>query len=103
MFFVERTLGLDSDPERIAPTPSHGSSHLSFFFDYASPWSFLAMERMKDLLCSVQPVNVKIEWIPILLGALFKEIGTPMVALVIYSSTLHAMIFRLLGASCCNG
>ena len=38
------------------------------------------MERLEDVVASVLPVSVRIEWVPILLGALFKEIGTPMVS-----------------------
>ena len=37
------------------------------------------MERLNDIITSVSPVSVKVEWVPILLGALFKAIGTPMV------------------------
>lgn len=38
------------------------------------------MERLKDVVTSVFPITVKIEWVPILVGALFKEIGTPVVS-----------------------
>lgn len=38
------------------------------------------MERLQEILLSVFPVTVKIEFVPILLGALFKETGTPMVS-----------------------
>ena len=37
------------------------------------------MERLKGVIASVAPVSVKLECVPILLGALFKELGTPMV------------------------
>ncbi len=81
MFLVERALGMDSHPERLTSNPSFkGSAKLSFFFDYSSPWSFLAMERLSEVVSSVQPIQVNIEFIPILLGALFKEIGTAMVS-----------------------
>ena len=59
--------------------PKSGSALLSFFFDYSSPWSYLACMRLNSVLQRVRPVQVKVEWVPILLGALFKEIGTPMV------------------------
>lgn len=80
IFLVERALGLDSHPERIVSPPNQGAAKLTFFFDFSSPWSFLAMERLKDIVASVSPVTVNIEWVPILLGALFKDIGTPMVS-----------------------
>lgn len=37
------------------------------------------MKRLKDVIAAVSPVAVKLEFVPILLGALFKELGTPMV------------------------
>lgn len=77
---MERALTSNGHPERLALPPSHGVANLAFFFDYSSPWSFIAMKRLKDVVTSVDPVTVKIEWIPILVGALFKEIGTPMVS-----------------------
>lgn len=80
MFFVERALGLNRHPERITSPPKQGAASLTFFFDISSPWSFLAMERLNDIVASVFPVAVKIEWVPILVGALFKEIGTPVVS-----------------------
>lgn len=79
LFFVERALGLDSHPERLVSPPEHGITTLTFFFDFSSPWSFLAVERLKSVIASVAPVSVKLECVPILLGALFKELGTPVV------------------------
>ena len=82
MFLVERALGcLDAEPDRLVLPPSQPSSaRLTIYFDYASPWSYLASERMERLIQSVSPVQVTVEWVPILLGALFKKIGTPMVS-----------------------
>ncbi len=77
LFFVERALGLDAHPERLVSTPQSGSATLTFFFDYSSPWSYVGFERLEQLFRDVSPVNVKVEWVPILLGALFKELGTP--------------------------
>ena len=37
------------------------------------------MERLEEMIASVAPITVKVELVPILLGGLFKEIGTPMV------------------------
>ncbi|XP_064398309.1 uncharacterized protein LOC135344945 [Halichondria panicea] len=82
LFFVERALGVDAHPERLMSPQSTGSATLTFFFDYSSPWSFVGFERLEQLLRDVSPVNVKIEWVPFLLGALFKQIGTPNVPAV---------------------
>jgi 2-hydroxychromene-2-carboxylate isomerase len=82
MFLVEHCLGVgDAAPERLVPAPSQPSSaKLTFYFDYASPWSYLASLRMEELLRSVAPVSVCVEWVPLLVGALFKKIGTPVVS-----------------------
>ncbi len=52
---------------------------LTYYFDYSSPWSYLGFEQLQKTVDSVSPITVTIEWVPILLGALFKTIGTPMV------------------------
>ena len=83
LFLVERALGVrDAEPKRLClPLKAHHSSaRLSFYFDYSSPWSFLGFMRLQRMIDSVKPVNVMIEWVPILLGALFKQIGTPIVS-----------------------
>lgn len=82
MFLVQRALGcLEAEPERLVAAPQQPSSaKLTFFFDYASPWSYLASERLEWLLQSVAPVQVTVEWVPVLVGALFKKIGTPVVS-----------------------
>ena len=86
MFFVERYLGVgDAAPERLVPAPSQPSSSakLTFYFDYASPWSYLATLRMEELLRSVAPISLSVEWVPVLVGALFKKIGTPVVSKIL--------------------
>lgn len=98
LFFVERALGVDAHPERLMSPPSFGTATLTFYFDYSSPWSYLGFERLNQLLKDVSPVNVKIEWVPILLGALFKHIGTPNVSHLILcavSLTINQKIFLL--------
>lgn len=69
-------------PERLAtPSKQGGSAYLTFYFDYSSPWSYLGCEQLESTILSVEPISVTVEWTPILLGALFKNIGTPMVPL----------------------
>jgi len=43
-----------------------------FFFDFSSPWSFLGWTQLHRLTALGD-----VELIPILLGALFKQVGTP--------------------------
>lgn len=45
---------------------------LEFFFDYASPYSYLASEQVEAL---VQRTGAELRWRPFLLGAVFKATG----------------------------
>lgn len=51
---------------------------LSFFFDYSSPFAYLGAHGVQKL---AQDHGAELVWRPFLLGALFKEIGTPIVPL----------------------
>ncbi|CAI8052783.1 2-hydroxychromene-2-carboxylate isomerase [Geodia barretti] len=88
MFFVERALGMRGvAPERLTTPPSSGgAAKLSFYFDYSSPWAYVGFMRLGSLVESVAPVQVNIEYVSILLGALFKETGTPSVPLTTMST-----------------
>lgn len=82
MFMVERMLGVkEANQERLIPPPYRAGTAglLSFYFDYSSPWSYLASMRLKEVIEEVRPVQVKVEYVPILVGALFKKIGIPIV------------------------
>ena len=81
LFLVERALGLPSHPERLQSPPPHGARKLTVFMDYSSQWTYVGIERLPEVLDSVRPVQVSVEYVPILLGALFKEIGTPNVSI----------------------
>ena len=54
---------------------------LTFYWDISSPWSFLAWTQFRYLSSLMGP-NVNIEHCPILVGALFKQISTPIVPLL---------------------
>lgn len=80
LYLVEQALGLHgAEPERLMSPQEGGTAHLTFFFDYSSPWAYVGCMRLQHVLESVAPVRVEVEWVPILLGALFKQIGTPIV------------------------
>jgi len=53
--------------------PDVKSNALEFFFDFSSPWAFLGFMRLHELRGFVE----RITFTPILLGALFRDIGTP--------------------------
>jgi 2-hydroxychromene-2-carboxylate isomerase len=51
---------------------------LTFYYDFSSPWSYLGSTQVERV---ARDNGAVVEWKPILLGALFKAIGTPMVPL----------------------
>ena len=74
MFLVEHYFGdMTAALFRLRP----GTGKLTYYLDYASPWSYLAAMQLDSFICSM---NITVEYVPILLGAVFKEIGTAMVS-----------------------
>jgi 2-hydroxychromene-2-carboxylate isomerase len=65
MQFVERALG--GTPEQYRPTAS-SLAPVDFWFDYSSPFSYIASERVERLLGDA------LRWRPMLLGAVFKAL-----------------------------
>jgi 2-hydroxychromene-2-carboxylate isomerase len=51
---------------------------LTFFFDYSSPFAYLASTQVEAVAARA---GAELVWRPFLLGALFKAIGTPNVPL----------------------
>jgi len=79
--FVERALGYrQASPFRVMSRPTQHARKMKhqvrFFFDFASPWSYLAAVQLRQRIEEVG-VQVQLECVPILVGALFREIGTP--------------------------
>jgi len=70
MHFVENALG-GSAPTvaRIAHRPSQEIYPVDFYFDYSSPFSYLAAMRVPHFL------GPHARWKPMLLGAVFKSVG----------------------------
>ncbi|KAJ7392756.1 hypothetical protein OS493_010411 [Desmophyllum pertusum] len=81
LHFVERALGNKSAaPARFHPTPSEPTkAKLTIYHDFSSPWSYIGSTQIPKLLSEVHPVSVEVEWVPIVVGALFQKIGTPVV------------------------
>lgn len=52
---------------------------LVFYYDFASPWSYLGSTQVERV---AREGGAVVEWRPILLGGLFRAIGTPMVPLL---------------------
>ena len=55
---------------------------LQFFYDVASPFAYLASTQIEQL---AEHCGAVVDWHPILLGGLFRSLGTPMVPLSAYS------------------
>ncbi len=53
-----------------------------FFHDFSSPWSYLAATQVERV---VEAAGGQVEWRPMLLGALFKEVGTANVPILAMS------------------
>jgi 2-hydroxychromene-2-carboxylate isomerase len=73
--FAAAALGGAPPPER---SPSAQSHHIEIFHDFASPFSCLGASRIEAL---AQRHGARLTFTPILLGALFRSIGTPDVPL----------------------
>lgn len=78
MHLVEQALG--GSPARPAPTPpaTGPAPELRFFHDFASPFSYLASTQVARVAAEA---GAKLTLSPILLGGLFRQIGTPDVPL----------------------
>ena len=77
MFLVEHYYGNRAATPLQLIGPRAGVGKLTFYLDYSSPWSYLAAMQLDKFLRSLHPMRINVEYVPILLGALFREIGTP--------------------------
>lgn len=67
------------------PTPTLGpKAPVDFWFDYSSPYTFLASQRVDAVLGDAA------RWRPMLLGGLFRQVGTPDVPLFAASAARQA-------------
>lgn len=74
--FIEHTL----TGQRTAPMAATGTGKtVRFFHDFSSPFSYLASTQIAAIAARQ---GASVAWTPILLGALFRAIGTPNVPLM---------------------
>lgn len=88
---VERALGGEPPPSWPGKGSDPPATRLSFFHDFSSPFSYLAATQIERI---ARARGVVVEWIPILLGALFRELGTPDVPLLEMNPTKQAYVRR---------
>ncbi|KAI9317370.1 thioredoxin-like protein [Zopfochytrium polystomum] len=81
----ERAISLRSHPTS-SYFPLRTPTNMAVFVDFSSPWAFIGWSRLKAIQELAGPL-LKIELVPILLGALFKTIGTPNVPMLAISAT----------------
>jgi 2-hydroxychromene-2-carboxylate isomerase len=81
--FLREALGLSADPSPPPIVQPHLVQPIEWFHDVASPFSYLASAQLEALGAPVIPR-------PILVGALFREIGTPLVPLETFPAAKQA-------------
>ncbi len=77
--------------EYIKKTQPKPQNTLRFYHDFSSPFSFLASTQIQSFAKSH---DVEVEYFPILLGALFKEINTPIVPLLSMNASKQQYILK---------
>lgn len=70
------------EPRDRAPLPPSGPHKITFFHDFSSPFSYLGATQAARVAAEA---GAELEWVPILLGALFKSIGTPIIPMMAFS------------------
>lgn len=70
-------IGSPDDPERVPKGRVEGRA-LDFWFDFSSPFAYLGATQIAGIAAAA---GATLRWRPMLLGALFKDIGTPDVPL----------------------
>ncbi|KAK3738368.1 hypothetical protein QZH41_010676, partial [Actinostola sp. cb2023] len=87
LHFLEMELGnpMAAEQRLVHPPSSPQKAKLTIYYDFASPWAYVGSTQIPKLLESVFPVQVDVEWVPILVGVLFKSIGTPMLPMLAVS------------------
>lgn len=91
MGLVERALGREPPPLGPPATGSVSATRVSFFHDFSSPFSYLGATQIERIAAAR---GVEVEWVPILLGALFRELGTPDVPLLAMNPAKQAYVRR---------
>ncbi|KAJ3109828.1 hypothetical protein HDU97_000058 [Phlyctochytrium planicorne] len=84
-FVASELAGIKVPQHRLKPiSPLTSPRTIKFFWDVSSPWSYIGWTQVRRLEIEAGPL-LTIEHYPILVGALFKEIGTPNVPMLVMS------------------
>lgn len=89
--FVERALTRDSWPAPREPLDPPSDATVDFWFDYSSPFAFLAATQIRGL---AERTGAAVRLRPFLLGALFKALGQADVPLFAFSDAKRRWYLR---------
>jgi 2-hydroxychromene-2-carboxylate isomerase len=89
MHLVEHALG--GTPDYLPQVKTTGVGHIKFFHDFSSPYSYLAATQIRHLATNW---GVRLEWRPMLLGALFNSIGTANIPIFTFGEARRAYTLR---------
>ena len=89
LHFVEEAL-TGARVDRAVPTGGRGRA-LDFFHDFSSPFSYLASTQIGSIAARH---GAALTWRPILLGALFRDIGTPNVPMLAMNAAKQQWVAR---------
>jgi len=89
MHLVEQALG--GNPIYLPAVQATSVGHIKFFHDFSSPYSYLAATQIRHLATAW---GVRLEWRPILLGALFRSIGTANIPIFTFGEARRAYTLR---------
>ena len=64
---------------------------VEFFFDFSSPFGYLASTAVEEV---ADRHGATVRWRPILLGALFREIGTPLVPVAVMPEAKRQYVLK---------
>ncbi len=81
LHFVEQQLGLAEQPPPPPGAHPDGAPVVRFFHDFSSPYSYLGFTQIQAM---ADRAGARLELVPMLLGALFRDIGTPIVPLATF-------------------
>jgi 2-hydroxychromene-2-carboxylate isomerase len=90
LHMVEEALGGAPSPSP-SPSPSPTATTWDFWYDFSSPFSYLAATQVEAVAART---GTKVVWRPMLLGALFKQIGTADVPLLQMSESRRRYFAR---------
>lgn len=86
---VAHALGAAPPTEAVVLTPPAQPPTVEVFHDPSSPYSYLGVSRVEAV---ARQVGATVRWTPMLLGALFADIGTPLVPIATFSAPKQAWV-----------